>query len=222
MASSPDQADALDEPAETTVLSLGLPADKGSERKRVALTDALTRRATVEFLYHSLAREKPHATAVEPFGMAVWSGRWYLVGRCRTKNEVRVYNIERIASEITRGPDAAYEIPANFDVCAYVGLPEWQLNDKAIETTTARVEFHPDVAWMIETSYHAGAGAAREDFCLRDDGWGELEVRATDPRALVKWVLKFGESARIVAPPALVKTARKTLTTALAIYGGGE
>ena len=222
VASAPYQADALDEPAERTIISLGLPADRESERKRAALAEALTRRAVVEFDYRSLAREKPRSVTVEPFGMAVWSGRWYLVGRCRDRDEVRVYNVERIASEIERGPDDNYEIPTGFDVRAYVGLPEWQLHEKATETTAAVIEFHPDVAWMIENSCRTGAGSARESFRLRDDNWGELEVRATDPQALVKWALKFGGAARIVSPPALVATARATLDAALQRYGGGE
>ncbi len=220
VASMPAQVDAIEFPDEKMVLSLGLPTSRKTEKLREDLAGALARRKSVSFIYHSPARERPRRTTADPYGLAVWSGGWYLVGMCREHGEIRVWNVERFASNLKftggkTGPD--YRIPKDFDIRRYVGPVRWQLHEKG-KPMRAKVIFHPDIAWMIEESRRAGAGSAGEVFRRRKDGWGELEVRATDPQALVKWVLKFGRNARITGPPSLVKLAAGTLRRAIESY----
>ncbi len=220
VASTPAQVDAIEFPDETMVLSLGPPASRKTEKLREDLAGALARRKSVSFMYHSPARERPRCTIADPYGLAVWSGRWYLVGLCHKHNGIRVWNVERIASNLKltgRKTVPDYRIPKNFDIRRYVGLVKWQLPDGE-KPVHAKVIFRPDIAWMIEESRQAGAGSAGEVFRRRKDGWGELEVRATDPQALVNWVLKFGRNARIVAPPSLVGLAAETLRRTTRIY----
>jgi predicted DNA-binding transcriptional regulator YafY len=221
VASAPAQVDAIQPSAEDMVISLGLPSTKRLEKVRDELASALAKRKAVSFQYRSLGREAPHRAAVEPYGLAVWAGRWYLVGRCRERGEVRVWNVERIASGVkipaAKNAKHDYKIPKDFDVRRHVGIDEWQIPDDA-RPVEARVIFHPDIAWMIEESVAGGAASAEEKFAWRKDGWGELRLSARGPQALVNWALKFGEKARIVSPPSLVKLAAETLRGAIIMY----
>jgi len=218
VASVPAQVDSLEPPDERMVLSLGLPASGRVENLRQDIAAALANRKSVIFSYCSLTRESPRRTRADPYGLAVWGGHWYVVGFCRRHKEIRVWNVERILSNLEysgSGPD--YEIPKDFDVRRYVGLAEWELpvDKKAI---AAAVVFQPDIAWMIEESRLSGAASPGETFRRQRDGRGVLKIRVTDRQALVNWVLKFGKNAQIVSPPSLVRLAAETLRRAIKIY----
>ncbi len=219
VASAPDQALALDSSDDSTLLALGLPSGAKTDENRFALSSALALRMPVSFRYQSLARKKPAPVTVDPYGLAVWGGRFYLVGHSHEHDEIRVWNFGRITSQIKpAGESRCYDIPANFNVRRYVGIAEWQFPTKSAslnDAIEAKILFHPDIAWMIEESRDAGASSSGEDFRRRKDGWGELTSRVTDPRSLVRWTLKFGEKARIAGPPSIVKIAREILAEAI-------
>jgi predicted DNA-binding transcriptional regulator YafY len=80
---------------------------------------------------------------VEPYGVVYEDGRWYLVGRCRLRQAIRCFRVDRIAGSaplegtLDGTPDGAsdrtFVMPENFDARAYL------LESLAISATQGQV-----------------------------------------------------------------------------------
>jgi predicted DNA-binding transcriptional regulator YafY len=55
---------------------------------------------------------------VEPYGIVHMDGRWYLVGRCRQREALRTFRLDRISGVELR--DLSFDRPADFDAKAYL------------------------------------------------------------------------------------------------------
>ena len=69
------------------------------------LREAINRRATVDFLYRDVDR------TVEPYGLLLRDGFWYLVAFDRARGERRTFRVDRIDGRITMGGGDAFERP---------------------------------------------------------------------------------------------------------------
>ncbi len=200
---------------ESLLLDTGLAPLGKTEQNLRELRSAVLERKTVEFNYRSLEDGSPRTRTVDPYGMALFEGRWYLVGRSHERRALRVWNMERITGNVKRlnrkSSGADFEPPEDFRVEDYVGVPGWLLY-RGRERVGARIWFHSDIAWMIAESAAAAGDARREKFTPDKDGSGVLEVKMADPRALVQWTLKFKDKAEILSPPELRDLAKRILT----------
>ena len=189
---------------------------RGEDAARLQeLRRAILARKAVRFNYRSLSEKRVRERKVDPYGMALFEGRWYLVGRAHDRDALRVWNAERISGRVKQlraeGQGADFEPPKDFRVEDYIGVPGWLLY-RGEKRTAAKIWFHADIAWMIAESAAGESEAGRQRFKLKGDGCGVLEVFEADPRALVLWTLKFKEKARILEPPELRALARKVLS----------
>jgi predicted DNA-binding transcriptional regulator YafY len=80
-----------------------------------------------------------HATqrTVEPYGLAAWWGRWYLVGYCCLRQGYRVFRLDRVQQ--VQYISETFERPQEFDCYAYM-----------VEHL-AKASAH----WQIEVEFHA-------------------------------------------------------------------
>ncbi len=173
-----------------------------------ALAGACSARKRVRFDYTNAQGDSaPHE--VEPYGLFLHAGRWYLVGRDTGRDEVRVYAVSRMAQlapEAARPRTPDFERPAAFDVAAYVGLP---FQYGAGELFDAEVRFAPSVAWRAR-ALTGGAGELRPD---GDDlVW---HIPARDAERLARWVVANGPGISIDSPP----SAAGLLVSGLAAVG---
>lgn len=61
----------------------------------IALSEAIQQRRQIAITYHSPQGELT-ARTVEPYGLAGWWGRWYLVGYCLLRQDYRSFRLDRI------------------------------------------------------------------------------------------------------------------------------
>jgi predicted DNA-binding transcriptional regulator YafY len=163
-----------------------------------ALAEALAALRPVRFPYYSLSSDEIRLRTVEPYGIGYFRGSWYLVGRDAEKDDVRVFRTSRIRGEVVALGEGAYEVPADFDLRARVGVAPWELREGA--RVRARIRFEPEVAWMIRGNLRAG-----QEFQEAEDGGGVLVLTATDVEALVRWIAEYGPLAEVLRPPKLRK-----------------
>jgi predicted DNA-binding transcriptional regulator YafY len=78
---------------------------------------AIRRRRRVSFTYESRERTLTQRE-LEPYGVLHTDGRWYLVGRCLLRQDLRTFRLDRVSS--LRGGEATFERPPDFDVQAYL------------------------------------------------------------------------------------------------------
>lgn len=51
---------------------------------------------SVEIDYRTSREEKPKSRVIDPYGMVYWNNKWYTVGFCHLRNEIRSFRVERI------------------------------------------------------------------------------------------------------------------------------
>ncbi len=93
-----------------------------------ALWEAIQQRCIISFAYRSKASA---VRTIAPFGLTLWHGSWYLVGRDQDKNEIRVFRLSRISSELNMvGKQGAYEIPEEFSIAEHLIMLEPEINQE--------------------------------------------------------------------------------------------
>ncbi len=98
-----------------------------------ALWGALTESQNIAFTYRSKVTSTRH---ISPYGLTLWHGTWYLVGNDLEKNDLRVFRVSRITSEITlEGRGGAFIVPDDFRIEEHLIM----LNPEPVTRFTARV-----------------------------------------------------------------------------------
>lgn len=161
------------------------------------LSAAAAARKLVRFDYtNSRGAFAPHE--IEPYGLFLHDGRWYLVGRDIAKDEVRTYTVGRMSTVVPNGskpetPD--FERPATFDVARYAHLPFQFGNEPPFE---ARLRFVPEAAWRVR-ALTGGHGSTE----TQPDGSVVWTVETTSHDRLLRFVLENGPGISVEAPDAL-------------------
>jgi proteasome accessory factor B len=155
--------------------------------------EAVAAQRAVRFGYRTSRGEVAERT-VDPFGLAIRGGHWYLVGQDRARGEIRSFRLSRVVGQIVATGDGTAP-PAGFRAADHVQAGPWGPGEAE---TTATVAFAPEVAWWA-TNGVAGA----ETLERRPDGWTIARVPWQPGESLAGWVLSFGPDAEAIEPPEL-------------------
>jgi proteasome accessory factor B len=169
----------------TSVGSLVDEAPREQGELAAALADAVARCKHASFGYTNVAGTGG-TREVEPYGLFLREGRWYLVGRDVGRDEIRTYALARMSelrvnADKPKSPD--FERPAGFEISSFVLLP-FQYGPAVREAT---LRFAPDLAWRAER-LSAGQGSIER----RPDGSALWRVCVADEAALLRWVVENG------------------------------
>ena len=181
------------------------PAEQG--QAVAVLTSAAQSRKCVSFAYTDHAGE-PSTREVEPYGLFLHDGRWYLVGHDRGRGGLRTFAVYRIANLQTnttapKTPD--FERPDDFDVATFVGLPfQYGPDDAEFE---AVLLFDAAAAWRAR-ALAGGRGALREI----DGGRVEWRVPARSRPRLLRFVIGNGPGISVAQPTGLADLQRQLLS----------
>lgn len=181
-----------------------------AERVR-ALAEAVHARKEVSFTYTSTGGT-PRRRTVDPYGLFLREGQWYLAGRDAGADAMRTFAIERL-SELDvnplrpRTPD--FERPEGFDVGDQERLP-FQYGPTTVE---ARIRFAPDVAWRANM---LARGRGRID--TLGDGSAVWTVEAADLARLASWIVDEGGGLHAVEPPELLHELAAGLKRVIAAH----
>jgi predicted DNA-binding transcriptional regulator YafY len=152
------------------------------------LRDAIARRAAVEFVYRDVDR------TVEPYGLLLQNGFWYLVAFDRTRGERRTFRVDRIGGRITMGSGDAFERPEGLDLRTV--LPDDpKLLGADGDTTEAIVRV--DASRAAAVTRELGADRVVES---RPNGDVEVRVPCANREAFRSWVLGLLEHAEVRSP----------------------
>jgi proteasome accessory factor C len=155
---------------------------------RTLLTDARERRV-VGFDYAAVSTGKAEARTLEPYGLVHHAGNWYVIGRCRKKNDTRTFRVDRIVKLETL-PER-FEVPAEFDLEAY---RRERLYVPSADAVVVRVRLDPLAVARVGADWPAGQVSKLED------GSREIAIECEGFEWVIGWALKFGRHAEIVGP----------------------
>ncbi len=121
----------LEAVAEHLVLSPHEQEGRPDAKLLLELSEAIQQRRRLAITYRSHAGELT-ARTVEPYGLAGWWGRWYLVGYCRLRQGYRSFRLDRIGQ--VRPLEEHFERDERFDCEAFVREHVGKLSERwAIE-----------------------------------------------------------------------------------------
>lgn len=154
------------------------------------LREAAARRSTVTFRYRGKERQ------LDPYGLLLRGGFWYVVGRDHGHDETRTYRVDRIeGGGVAAGPAGRFERPADFDLAAAFPADPKLLGAESPDAT-ARVLVDAARSPAVERELGDGRVAVRHE-----DGSVEFDVPCANADAFRSWVLGLLEHAEVLSPP---------------------
>ncbi len=204
------QPSPLAAPEERSV-SLAITATAGGRdlsHRLAKIETAIFRRKTIVFDYYTMGRDAEETRRVDPYQLLFRGGRFYLIGRARERDDIRVFRLSRIRGKVAYASKSEHDFtpPKDFDPRVYATRADWQLGEPV---GRARIWISSRVDWLVERHFgHVGtivpAGEADDATDATDDGI-VFETTYSDRRLLLSWVLGLGERARIIGPAELVE-----------------
>jgi predicted DNA-binding transcriptional regulator YafY len=178
----------------------------GVDARLLAAADAIGDRASIRFTYRTSrgARSERH---VDPYGLVVRGGHWYIVGLDRERGDVRSFRFSRMVGELERG-DAATPPPEGFRAADHVVAGPWGPGEAQEHVVVA---FSTDVAWWATNGLDGV-----EPLGTTEDGWHVVRVPTAPGDGIVAWVLSFGPDAELLEPATLRAEIVRRLEAVLA------
>ena len=179
------------------------------------LGEAVAHRKRVVFKYCAAATGRTEKRAVKPYGLGLADGNWHLVGFDEDRGAIRNFRLDRIQGKVTpvvRRGRGEYEVPADFDIAAHIGVEEFQI-DEGEAPVVVTLETDVVATWLLERRLR-GAGTLKK----HADGTGSYEVEVRSEEGLLRWLAEFGGRVRVVAPLRLADAFHERLTQARALY----
>ena len=155
-----------------------------------AIRAAVAARAPVTFEYGGRER------TVEPWGVLLRGGFWYLVGHDRLRDAKRTFRIDRIDGSLDVGDGAGFERPPDFDPRSAFPSDPKQIGHASGDAVDAAVWIGALRAAATERELGSDRVKVRHD-----DGSIEVEVPATNLDAFRSWVIGLVDHAVVLGPP---------------------
>lgn len=164
-----------------------------------ALEKAAASETSVEIEYRTGREEQPHARLIDPYGILYWNNKWYTVGFCHTRKEIRSFRAERIL-RITP-TQSAFQRPEAFSAREFFLqhlLPDPNEQSKMVKVVIAgRTEALDDLCIHWFLGHH-----------LKERTGGQA-VFLLDERAVHDYVpnflLPYGTAIQVIEPQSLKK-----------------
>lgn len=176
-----------------------------SDPKRVAeafarIKSAILGRYVVSFLYSS-GKGETARRVVEPLRLCFKGQAWYLFGYCRDRRDTRFFKLNRMKN-LAR-TDETFQRDCPPGVLGAHPLP-------TVEITEVVLRIREEMAFRVYEEF--------ESFERLEEG--DFLVRTTMPRGegLFQYVLSYGESCEVVAPPEVRAEVAARLQKTLARY----
>ena len=150
------------------------------------LREAATGRIRCEIVYLSADRDVPTERSIDPYGIVVASGRWYVIGYCSMRQGIRVFRVDRIVD--IRLTEHRFAIPDDFELEEYLGSGSML---RATDTEEARVRYYGRAAARMADDDRAEISA---------DGSVTISHQVAEPAWAVRHVLGFGGEAVLESP----------------------
>lgn len=173
------------------------------------LQDAVARRRVVRLDYRGREQTESIGREVEPLGLVFYGARWYLVGWCRLRDDLRHFRLDRI-----RGMDTTTSVcepRPGFDLAAH--LADYASPEQA----------YPARIWVADARQPRARAESYATLVevegARRDGGAEFTLLTWSYEWLAGWLLSFGGDAEALSPPELRARVGELAAEVLARHG---
>lgn len=149
------------------------------------LHGAIENSQLVSFSYHAPFGES--SRLVEPYDLIFqWAG-WYLWGWCRTRENFRLFKLNRMTELATVGSFEKRPAP----------LPDLSQEKVFPHVFQVKAKIEPEYRWRLIEEYGA------DSFRVSEDGSLLFTFGFTDESSIVGWIASFGGGAELLEPKEL-------------------
>ena len=150
-----------------------------------AIQNAMEQHHLVHFTYD--APKGTSVRSVEPYYLVFHWSTWYLWGWCQTRQDFRLFKLNRMTNLSTGDPFTPRPAP----------LPD--LDPERIYPTQYQVcvRFAPACRWRLVEEYGA------DSFTVQPDGTLLFRRGFPDADSVISWILTFGDGAELLEPAEL-------------------
>jgi len=175
-----------------------------------ALVYAIENRETVILKYFSGQKATLTDKPCDPYHILNHKDNWYLVAFCHEKNDFRDFLLNRIISVIFTG--TTFVRKPDFNIEEHKKTSQlFRGMENPIEVT---IEFDRYAAhWIRIRPVHP-----TQKIVERTDGSLEISFKVFSYENVIRWVLSFGEHARILSPSDLQERVRKSISRMNFLY----
>lgn len=208
---NPEQSDAIDRHTAGFDVIHGL-SDGSAESVLQELETSVADGYTLVMEYHKgYGKTPPESRRIDPYGLVFWKGRWYMVGYCHLRGEIRSFRTDRIQA-LSR-TEHRFERPDGFSARQhFLGslLPDSEPSQRPV---SVRIHGRPQALndlcghWFLE---HALVERTEEEAHFM------LEERAVD--FLPHLLLSYGRSLHVEEPQQLKEKMVNTISALLKHY----
>jgi predicted DNA-binding transcriptional regulator YafY len=176
-----------------------------------ALAKAIEDKETVVLKYFSGQKATVTSKVCDPLHLLNYRDNWYLVAYCHEKQDYRDFLMNRILSlEFT---DRRFKPYHNFDIEEHK-VDSTLLGGQELATHVL-MEFDKYAAhWIRLRQVHPS-----QKIVERTDGSLELSFTVFSYENLLRWILSFGEHARVLRPFELQERVKRTIQRMNHLYG---
>ena len=173
------------------------------------LAEAVLNSQVVEFDYHSLRAAQPERRRVEPYHLTCIDNQWYLITMDQVRGAHRTFALSRISG--VKNLKKTFHRESNFSAAEMLGKSFAAF--EAAQAELVRIRFSPLVARLIsERRWHR-----TQKLLQKEGGALELEMRVGIAPDLVKWIVSWGDQAKVLEPMSLQAQVREIHARAAAL-----
>lgn len=181
-----------------------------------AVFSAVKRKRALKFFYRSLEQNEPSLRVCEPYHIVCQRGAWYVIGRCREKNDVRIFAFSRM-SGISLLERDAFEVPEDFKLTDYIDTNVGVWLGKRTPFTV-RLLFSPAVGVFAEEHLWSDEQKVK----VLPDKSVEVSFSTTQFEEIMRFCLGQGATVKVLEPPELVQAVRKEAAKVAGMYNNEE
>jgi len=175
------------------------------------VSKAVLNRREVEFIYRKAGYNESENRRVQPYHLASIGGMWYLAGHDLNRRAMRTFALVRMSGFVATKHRFARD--PGFSPEVYFSDSFGMLRGEG--TVTVRIEFDGYVGQLVrERFWHAS-----QKITDKPGDKIELELQVSHTDEVRRWVLGWGERARVLEPAALVAEMREVAGRLAGIYG---
>ncbi|OMD42684.1 helix-turn-helix transcriptional regulator [Paenibacillus odorifer] len=194
----------------TNIIQMGTPAyRKESPNFLQPIIQAILEQKTIETTYHTQSRNETTERKVDPYYLVPRDQRFYLIGFCHTKQDIRTFRISRFLK--VDSTSQSFD-KSDFNIKKYL-KNTWSI-EQGDKNITFKVRFNAEVARYIkeeELFVHP-----RMTDCK--DGSMIFEVTVNNEKEFIRWILQYGSAAEILEPESVRESLKGQLAQWTEMY----
>ncbi len=187
----------------------------GSTAADLELFEAVSRAALnsqeLEFQYHKLTGRGHEPRHVQPYHVGCIENQWYLFAFDLDRQQMRTFALSRMKD--ARATGKKFTRPADFSVAKHLGDSFGVFHDEG-RPREVRIRFDSFAARLVrERQWHASQK-------IKDlpDGGVEMTLKLGNLPEILRWVLSWGEHARVISPSRFRQSVRDTIVMMASHY----